>query len=871
MKQFLSVLFVVGVGICNAQSVLDLPLNESEGGRPLSSVIESLEIKHPVRFFFLPEWLDNITLPDKTNGLTLRAALDEILQGQELSYTEMYPGTIVIIKDPTLSILRQSAIANAKREQREIRKYIFGAPRSRKRQVTISGIVQDSRNEGPLVGASIFLSDSTSTTTNADGYFSVRVPSGEYIMTIGFVNYDDMVLDLAAYADGTIDAKLEEVPTVLQEVVVQDKAQREITQSRLGQTQITIAELKRAPMMLGEGDLVKQVQTMSGVTTVGEAASGFNVRGGSVDQNLILYDGVPVFNSAHAFGFLSAFNAHAIRDVSFFRGGIPAEYGGRASSVLDIRTKEGNFERWDGNFGIGIIASHMMVTGPIFPGKTSVAASLRSTYSNWLTNSIKTVYADLSKSTVGFSDGTLKLTHLFSTDTKLSVTAYASNDRFRLFGDSTYMWFNRTLSARFDHRFSGNLSLDLTAGLSNYSYNINNRDESTAFDLSYRIDMPVFKFGLYYQNGRHKATAGIQLQYYNFDPGSRVPGANSNAQEKHMARQRSLENAAYVNDIFTISEQLTAEGGVRLPVFTSIGNEGKPTMTYFGVEPRASLRLKTGPTSSVKAGYTRMYQYLHLITNTAAVTPVDIWQPSNAAFRPQRADQVSLGYFRDFKERKYEVSIEGFYKYTENILDFRNGAVLILNDNLEKDLLRGTSVAYGVETSASVTSGRLTGNVNYTYSRSLRQVTGISPEESINEGKEYPSNFDQPHVVNFSGRYAFTRRYFFTANFTYHTGRPISVPLSGYFFEGKAVANFSDRNQFRVPDYHRLDIAFVMEGNHKRKKLGDGTWVFSLYNVYGRKNAYSIFFKQSPAGTMRAYQLSIIGTVLPSVSYNFTF
>jgi hypothetical protein len=266
-----------------------------------------------------------------------------------------------------------------------------------------------------------------------------------------------------------------------------------------------------------------------------------------------------------------------------------------------------------------------------------------------------------------------------------------------------------------------------------------------------------------------------------------------------------------------------------------------------------------------------MFQYLHLITNTAAVTPVDVWQPSNADFKPQRADQISLGYFRNFKDRKYEASVEGFYKSTENILDFRNGANLILNDNLKRDLLRGSALAYGVEASASITSGRLTGNLNYTYSRSLRQVIGPTNEESINDGEVYPSNFDQPHVANVSWRYAFTRRYSVTGNFTYHTGRPISIPLGGYYFEGKPIANFSDRNMSRISDYHRLDLAFVMEGNHKRKKLGDGTWVFSLYNVYGRKNAYSVFYRPTSTGRLRAYQLSIIGTVLPSISYNFTF
>jgi hypothetical protein len=871
VKLSLLALLVACVSICRAQSVLDLPLKGSERGKPLSFVIDSLEKKHSVHFFYLPEWIKTISLPDETKGFTLRAALDEILQGQELSYTEMYPGTIVIFKDPTLSILRQSAIVGATRDQKKIVKYTFGSAGQPKQRVTISGTIKDSQSGDPLSGATIFLSDSTSTTANADGRFSLRIPSGEYLMTIGFVNYDEMVIDLAAFADGTIDAKLEEVPTVLQEVIVQDRTQREIIQSRLGQTYISIAELKRSPAMLGETDLVKQMQTLPGVTTVGEAASGFNVRGGSVDQNLVLYDGMPIYNSSHAFGFLSAFNSHTIRDVSFYRGGIPAEYGGRASSVLDIRAAEGNMERWNGNAGIGIIAMHMAINGPIVRDKTSIATSFRSTYSDWLVNSIKTAYADLSKSNVGFYDATLKLTHLFTPNTKLSVTGYASNDSFRLTGDSTYQWFNRVLSARFDHRFSESLNLEATAGVSSYSYNINNRNPETAFNLSYRITTPLVKLGLYYENGRHKATIGVQMQYYDFDPGSIVPKGNSNKKEKHMPRQYSFENAAYINDIFTISERLTAEGGVRLPFFTSFDVNREPDITYVGVEPRGALRFTTGPTSSIKAGYTRMYQYLHLITNTAAVTPVDIWQPSNANFKPQRADQLSLGYFRNFKERKYEASVEGFYKSTENILDFRNGANLILNDNLQRDLLRGSAVAYGVEASAGITSGRLTGNLNYTYSRSLRQVIGPTTDESINNGEKYPSNFDQPHVANASWRYAFTRRYSITGNFTYHTGRPISIPLSGYYFEGKPIADFSDRNQSRISDYHRLDLAFVVEGNHKRKKLGDGTWVFSLYNVYSRKNAYSVFYRPTATGQLRAYQLSIIGTVLPSISYNFTF
>ncbi len=473
------------------QSTLDLELSQAARGKQLTSVLDSLERSQPIRFFYLEEWLADLHIPADAERVTVRGVLDLLFASRELSYVEMYPGQVVIIKDPTMAITRQSAIDVARRNQKKITRQQFGSPtRNRQRNVTIRGRVVDAKNDDPLVGAAVRLSDSSATTTNADGVFTISMLSGDYVMTIAYINYEEMVIDLAAYDNGSIIAELEELPTVLEEIVVMGASEREVTQSRLGQAQISVADLKRAPMMLGEADLVKQVQTMPGVTTVGEAASGFNVRGGSVDQNLILYDGLPVFNSAHAFGFLSAFNSHAIRDVSFYRGSIPAEFGGRASSVLDIRSKEGNYERWDGNVGIGIIASHAMISGPVIREKTSIAGSLRSTYSDWLIHSIKSNFADLSQSKVSFMDGTIKATHLFSPDSKLAVSFYGSRDSFRLQGDSTFQWFNRVLSARFDHRFNERLSFEATGGMSHYSYNIHNSTIRLILDRSYRVKDP---------------------------------------------------------------------------------------------------------------------------------------------------------------------------------------------------------------------------------------------------------------------------------------------------------------------------------------------------------------------------------------------
>lgn len=857
--------------LCVAQSVLDIRLPQNLHNRKISQVLDSITSKHHSRFYYKPEWIETLTFGDTLSNKTLREALESVFLGTDLSFVEMYPHSVVIVKDPTLFIARQQAIGHAKRDEREIQKRTFGVMGSpRKRIVNIRGTITDSKTNEPLSGASIRLSDSTiSVTTSADGRYSISVRPGNYVVNISYVNYDEFTIDLSAYDDGVMNVGIDEMPRVLEEVVVQDRAEREITFSRIGQSQISMSDIKRTPSMLGEVDLVKRVQTLPGVTTVGEAAAGFNVRGGGVDQNLVLYDGLPVFNSSHAFGFLSSFNSQAVRDVSFYRAGIPAEFGGRVSSALDIRSKEGSYEKWGGNAGIGIITANAMVNGPIQKDKTSMLVALRSTYSNWLVHSIRTNYADLKRSNVSFYDATVKLNHLISNNTKLSFTGYMSKDGFRLFGDSTYQWFNRLGAARIDHRFSSNFSMDVTAGISAYSYKVINDDPANAFELSYNLNTSSFKAGFNYQNARHRVTFGTHVQYYTFNPGWVKPVGESVMPEMKMAQQRSFENALYAHDVFTMSERVTIEGGLRVPIFSSLYGQ---QVTYTGLEPRFGFRYVTGENSSIKAGYNRMYQFLHLITNTAAVTPVDVWQPANNDFKPQVANHASVGYFRNFNNKKYEASAEVFYKAIDNILDFRDGAKLILNDRLADDLLQGTARAYGIETMFNIVNGRrLTGNLNYTYSRSFRTVAGPTEELSVNHGKEYPSNFDQPHVVNLSWKYSFTRRYHLTGTFTYHTGRPVSVPLSAYFYEGRQIANFSDRNQYRIPDYHRLDLAFVIEGNHKRKKLGDGTWVISVYNVYARKNAYSVFYKTSETGLLKPYRLAIIGTALPSVTYNFTF
>ncbi len=899
LKILLLTIFCLAFQTLLGQHVLERRIAETDVGKSLPKLFSDIEEKEPIRFYYLPEWIDKINVETDHKGLTLRETLTNLFLDTDFRFLSFGDHDVVIVKDPAHSIANSELIQAAARERKVIQRISIGdaAENKKGKRVTLRGRIIDTETKEPLNGAGISFDDlKIGTVSDATGNFELKVPAGEHVVSFTYVNFEEKIADLQIYGDGEVNMSLDRKATVLDEIVISELAERRLTTSNLGEAQISMREIKRAPTFMGEVDLIKQVQVLPGVTTSGEAASGFNVRGGSVDQNLVLYDGMPVFNTSHAFGFFSAFNAPAIRDVSFYRGGIPAEYGGRISSVLDIRSREGDYEKWGVSGGIGMIASNLMVGGPIKKDKTSIVVSARSTYSDWLINTIKTNYADLRNSSVSFYDGTIKLAHRFSPKTKLTLSGYASRDQFRLKGDSSYQWNNALGSLRLDHQFSEAASFDFTMGVGSYAYKVTDRNPFSGFDLSYRITYPSAKAAFHLQSGIHKLIFGLESTLYAFDPGTLQPsGSQSSIKSIQMEQQRSMESAVFLGDGISINGRFFVEAGARFSSFTAFGpatvniyqpglpietynrtdsirfDAGKGIKTYFGIEPRVSFRYSLTNTMSLKAGYNRTYQYLHLITNTTAVTPVDIWQPSGYYFKPQHADQFSIGLYKDLKEKKYEASIEGFYKTIENILDFKDGANLILNKHLETDLLQGYGRSYGVETSVVKTSGRLTGSVSYTYSRSFRTINGPTDRESVNHGKEYPSNYDQPNVVNILWKYALSRRFYFTGNFTYRTGRPVTVPQSAYDIDHVAVAVFSDRNQYRIPDYHRLDVALVIEENHKRKKFWSGTWSFSIYNLYGRKNPYTVFFTPSAVGVLKPYQLSIIGTALPSISYNFKF
>ncbi len=886
-------LYFVALSFGFSQNILNHRLEKNEIGRPLSEYLHQLEKGSNNKFFFIDKWLEGTSFEKGYEGMTLEEALKKILQGTDITFTSFYGYAVVFAKDPNRTLENIRFIQSIKSDKRTVEIKSIGKKENSKpgELLELKGLVKDGKTLEPLGGAIVQVKDVKSVITQGDGTFKIQVPAGEHYIVFQYSNYEEKIINIGIYESGVVSIELMETPKVLDEVVITGR-QSSVVTSNVGQIDIKMAQIRKLPTFLGEVDILKQIQVLPGVTSVGEMSSGYNVRGGGVDQNLILYDGIQIFNSSHVFGFFSAFNSEAIKSASFFKGGIPAEYGGRVSSVMNINSKEGDYKKWSASGGIGPISSNIAINGPIQKDKSSLFVSFRSSYSDWLIRTL--TYQNINKSSVSFYDASMKFSHKFSERDKLTLSGYSSKDNFGLPSDTTFKWMNRVASLQFDHSFNARAFSTFTVGYGQYAYDVTDKTPNSAYDLKYSISYPTFKADFNYQLGKHKLNTGVGSIWYGISPGTIVATSpESNVKPQTIPHVQSVENSLFFEDELDVNENFRINAGVRLSSFSSLGPQkvytyqpgqplsnatiidsvsypsGKTVKNYFGFEPRLSMVYKVSPFSSIKIGYNRIFQYIHLISNSVSITPIDIWQPSNYYFKPQIGDQYSAGFFHSTHSAMYEFSVEGFYKFINNILDFKDGSNIVLNPNLETALLSGVAKAYGVEFSAKKNVGRLQGSANYTYARSLRKVQSQFPQESINNGNYYPSNYDQPNVVNLTWRYEISRRFSFTGNFTYRTGRPITLPYSYTIIDNIPVVNYSDRNMERIPDYHRLDIALVIDGNHKRKKIVDGSWIISLYNVYARKNVYSVFYKSNENGIQTPYQLSIIGTVMPSISYRF--
>jgi len=767
-------------------------------------------------------------------------------------------------------------------------------------KVTVSGYIKDGSNGETLIGATVVIEElGNGVASNEYGFYSISMVPGNYTISYDYLGFQATVMEINLTENISQDIELVLESSQLQEVVVTAEAEdKNVSDVEMSVNKLDISTIKSIPAFLGEVEIIRSLQLLPGVTTVGEGATGFNVRGGSIDQNLILLDEAPVFNSSHLFGFFSVFNPDAVKDVKLYKGGIPARYGGRLSSILDVRMKEGNNKNFELNGGIGTIFSRLSIEGPIIKDKWSFIVAGRRSYADILAKPF--LGDDLSDSKLSFYDLTLKTNYNINDKNKVFLSGYFGRDIFGFGNAAGFNWGNSTGTFRWNHLFSDRLFSNITMFYSDYDYEISFGDDAiNRFDWDASIENFSIKPELtFFINLDNIVRFGGQSIVYSFQPGTAVGVTEGETISFGLQNKYAIENATYAENEQDFDFGLKLNYGLRWSHFSYTGkgrayefgeaavgdrrpvtnfkefDQWESIKSYNNLEPRISVKYQIGSASSVKASYNRTAQYIHLISNTTASTPVDIWTPSTNNIEPQKSDQVALGYFQNLDDNTYELSSEIYYKTMDNLVDYIDEADLILNEFIEGDLLSGKGRAYGLELQLKKSKGAFSGWISYTLARTERKVDGI------NSGEWYASRFDQTHNMNITTFYELNKRLSLSANFAFITGTPATFPTDRYQIGDYIVPhNASDnRNNVRIPSYHRLDISATLKGKESTGKRWNGEWVFSVYNLYNRRNPFSIYFRPEfdrvdPGSTIdtEAVQLSVIGNFIPAISYNFKF
>ena len=767
--------------------------------------------------------------------------------------------------------------------------------------ITLSGYVKEAASGETLIGATVYIKElQNGSTTNEYGFYSLSVPAGSYEIEVSYIGYETQTTTIDLRENKTFDFEMGETSEQLVEVVVTSEAEDvNVTNTEMSVNKIAMATIEKMPALLGEVDVIRSIQLLPGVSTVGEGATGFNVRGGSIDQNLVLLDEAPVYNSSHLFGFFSVFNPDAVKDVKLYKGGIPARYGGRLSSILDVRMKEGNERKYDVNGGIGLIFSRLSVEGPIIKDKASFIVAGRRSYIDVLAKPIieENVGGDTE---LNFYDLTLKTNYKINQKNRLYLSGYLGRDNFGFGNQAGFSWGNQTATLRWNHLFSDRLFSNFTAFFSNYDYEINfGLDSDNTFDWNAKIINFSLKSDFtYFVNPNNQVTFGGQAVRYVFQPGNAFANNDGGFVDFSLDDKNALEAGLFVENEQKINSRISMQYGLRWSFFNYLGegkvyeyedvnpggrkqlvgiteaDKGESIENFNNFEPRFSIKYQLAPTSSVKASYNRTAQYIHLVSNTSAATPLDVWTPSTNNIAPQTAHQVALGFFKNFKDNMYVTSLEGYYKTYKDLLEYVDGADLLLNEFIEGELLSSDGRAYGLELQIEKKKGQFSGWMSYTLSRSERQAEGI------NNGEWYPSRFDQTHSFSTTAFYELNKRWTFSANFVLNSGTPTTFATSRVEQQGYVIPHIFNekRNNVRIPVYHRLDISATLQGKNKKERRLKSEWVFGVYNVYNRRNPFSIYFGENrirtPEGQPRstnAFQFSVIGSFIPSVSYNFKF
>lgn len=771
-------------------------------------------------------------------------------------------------------------------------------------KVLLSGIITDGSSNETLIGVNVLFPNlSDGVTTNSYGFYAITLPKGIYQVQISYLGFKDIIETIDLNNDVRRDFKLAPSEQLLGEVVLEENVERvRIRNPQMSVNSLTAGTIKQIPVVLGEADVIKAILLLPGVTSAGEGASGFNVRGGAADQNLILLDEAIIFNSSHLFGFFSVFNPDAIKDLKLYKGGIPARYGGRLSSVLDIYQKEGNSKEIKVSGGIGAVASRLLVEGPIVENKVAFLVGGRASYAHLflplLDNDNKAYFYDLNT----------KVNYNIDENNSLFLSGYFGRDLFSVNDSFKNVYGNTIGNLRWNHIFSDKLFSNTSLIYSDYYYELDL--DFVGFKWNSGINNINLKYDLtYYQDNKVKIYSGINNIYHTFNPGRIQPnGPDSGIVDEQLTKKYANEFAAYVDVEHKFTKNLTVAYGLRYSNFTRLGQDAvniytnnqpvsfDPSLliyqsespidvnttlsrsdklaTFNSLEPRISASYVINDNSSVKASYTRLVQYLHLLSNTSSPTPLDIWTPSGPFIEPQQLDQYAVGYFKNFEinNTEYTLETEAFYKDIDGRIDYIDGAQLIANDAIEQVILQGEARAYGLEFFLRKNDGNFKGFLSYTLSKSEQRTPGRNENElGINGGQWYNTPYDKTHDISINLNYELSKKWKLGSNFLFQTGQPTNFPVGQFEFQGIVVPSFGPRNEQRLPSYHRLDLSATLTPKANEGRSWQSEWIFSIYNVYNRSNAASINFRENATtGNNEAVRTSIFG-VIPAVTYNFKF
>jgi hypothetical protein len=886
-------------------------------GMTLAELFAALETNSGLKFFYRQEWIDTLTVSRIEEGSRVDRVLRAVLEGKGLNlYQEgndlyIYPGAAIVSELPSFEEVKtgEEEVPSDQEEAKQpddqylqtkrISEENFitvGSPGALKNgdRCQVKGSIRNKRNGEALVGAVVFIQEpGTGTITDANGEFKLSLRPGEYTIVVHHMAMKETQYGLKVISDGEILLELEDELIALEEVTVSDQRRSNVQGMLMGFERISTKSMKEIPAVLGEKDILKVAQMLPGVQNAGEGSSGFNVRGGTADQNMFYINNISIYNTSHLFGFFTAFSPDIISDFSLYKNNVPSRYGGRIASIFDINTRPGNNRNFFAQGGISPITGHASVEGPIIREKVSFVASWRSTYSDWLLKRIED--QDIKESNAYFYDGTLGLNAEINPSNQVRAFFYMSNDRFSLSNRNDYSYSTMGGSINWNHRFSPSLSTDLSVASSRYSFrNIDLNNPTEAYQQEYYVNHTEARVDfLSTRLENHRIEFGLNSILYDLNRGEIIPyGAASKRIPVALGREQGVESALYLSDEFRIVPRLNALLGLRYSFYGQLGpsevqeyEEGLPknrfTMlgtlsyergdlvrSYSGIEPRVALNYELGRNSSLKASYNRLRQYIFLLSNTFAIAPNDQWKLTDYHIRPPVSDQVSLGVYHDFERPGVSASVEVYQKWVNDVVEYKDGADFLSAEPIETQVLQGHQDARGVEVMLKKNTRRITGWMSYTYSRSTILIDGKYEEDRVNGGVAYPSNFDRPHSFNLVGNLRLSRRFSVSSNVVYSSGRPVTLPIAVYYAEGQEYLYYSDRNKYRIPDYFRVDLSVNLEGNLKFKKIAHSYWMLNIYNVTGRDNAYSVYY-EAKEGQIKGYKLSIFAQPIVTLSWNF--